>query len=154
MWCKSCDGGSHSIDWVREMVKQRSYLGTGWGFPPTFIKGLGVQMASDVEDINQSLSILLSTQVGERIMQPRYGCNIKQLVFEPLDSSLQTYVQDLIHNAILDFEPRIILNSVKLEPSASEGRINIYLDYTIASTNSRHNFVFPFYREEGTEIIR
>lgn len=134
------------------MSKHDSFLGTGWGFPPTFSRETGVQMESGEEDIRQSLEILLSTEVGERIMQPKYGCDMKRLVFEPLDTSLQAYMKDLIHTAILYFEPRIILNNLTLEPSVNEGRINVNLDYTIATTNTRHNYVYPFYKEEGTEI--
>ena len=73
-------------------------------------------MTSDEEDIRSSLRILLTTDVGERVMQPRYGCNLHRLVFEPLDTTLQAYMKDLIRTAILYFEPRIILNDVILTP--------------------------------------
>ena len=136
------------------MKKNNSLLGTGWGFPPAFSRESGVHMVSDEEDIRQSLQILLSTEVGERVMQPKYGCNMNRLVFEPLDTSLQTYMKHLINTAILYFEPRIILNSVQLEAFVNEGRIDINLDYTIATTNTRHNYVYPFYKKEGTEIER
>lgn len=136
------------------MAKQNSFLGTGWGFPPTFTRQNGVQTVADEEDIRQSLQILLSTEVGERVMQPKYGCNMTRLVFEPLDTSLQAYMKDLIRTAILYFEPRIILNNLTLEPDVNEGRIDVHLDYTIATTNTRHNYVYPFYKEEGTEIER
>ena len=134
------------------MADQSSFLGTGWSFPPTFDRGAkSVRMISDEEDIRSSLEILLSTQVGERVMQPKYGCNLDRLVFEPLDTSLQAYMKDLIRTAILYFEARIILDDVKLEPLPLEGRIDIHIDYTVAATNTRSNFVFPFYKEEGTE---
>ena len=136
------------------MKKNNSLLGTGWGFPPAFSREKGVSMVSDEEDIRQSLEILLSTELGERVMQPKYGCNMNRLVFEPLDTSLQTYMKHLINTAILYFEPRIILNSVQLEALVNEGRIDINLDYTIATTNTRHNYVYPFYKKEGTEIER
>ena len=135
------------------MADQSSFLGTGWSFPPTFDRGAkSVRMISDEEDIRSSLEILLSTQVGERVMQPKYGCNLDRLVFEPLDTSLQAYMKDLIRTAILYFEPRIILDDVRLEPFPLEGRIDIQIDYTVAATNTRNNFVFPFYKEEGSEI--
>ena len=135
------------------MADQSSFLGTGWSFPPTFDRGAkSVRMISDEEDIRSSLEILLSTQVGERVMQPKYGCNLDRLVFEPLDTSLQAYMKDLIRTAILYFEPRIILDDVKFEPFPLEGRIDIQIDYTVAATNTRSNFVFPFYKEEGSEI--
>lgn len=134
-------------------VQDKSFLGTGWSFPPIFTR-TGVEMVSDEQDIEESLHILLSTEIGERVMQPQYGCNMHRLVFEPLDTSLQAYMEDLIRTAILYFEPRIILNSVTLEPQVNEGRIDINIDYTIATTNTRHNYVYPFYKQEGTEIER
>jgi phage baseplate assembly protein W len=130
----------------------QSFLGTGWGFPPTFQRSSGgVEMLSDEADIRSSLEILLSTEVGERVMQPKYGCNLHRLVFEPLDTTLQTYMKDLIKTAILYFEPRVILNDVILEPDIQSGRIDILIDFTIAKTNTRSNYVYPFYRSEGTE---
>lgn len=135
------------------MADNRSFLGTGWGFPPTFRRSTGgVDMLSAEADIQSSLEILLSTRVGERVMQPKYGCNMDRLLFEPLDTTLQAYMKDLIRTAILYFEPRIILNDVALEPEVLEGRILIKIDYTVATTNTRNNFVYPFYVEEGVEI--
>ena len=134
------------------MAKARSYLGTGWGFPPTFDRSAkGIEMIADEDDIRSSLEILLSTDIGERVMQPKYGCNLHRLLFEPLDTSLQAYMKDLIKTAILYFEPRIILENVTLQPEPEEGRITINVDYTIAGTNTRNNLVYPYYLTEGTE---
>ena len=133
--------------------EDRSFLGTGWSFPPTFMDGgARLHMTSDEEDIRKSLEILLTTRIGERIMQPKYGCNTERLLFEPLDTTLQTYMQDLIKTAILYFEPRINLDKIELIPEPNEGRITIMVEYTIKGTNSRYNFVYPFYIEEGINI--
>jgi phage baseplate assembly protein W len=135
------------------MAADQSFLGTGWAFPPTFTDGGSrVATSSGEEDVRQSLHILLTTRVGERIMQPRYGCNVERLLFEPLDTTLQTYMQDLIKTAILYYEPRIKLDSVSLLPDPPEGRVVLSVDYTIKGTNSRYNFVYPFYKEEGINI--
>ncbi len=137
------------------MAKERSFLGTGWGFPPTFTRGSrGVEMIKGEDDIRSSLHILLATEVGERVMQPRYGCNLHRLLFEPLDLTLQTYMKDLIETAILYFEPRIVLDDVTFELFSEEGRIDITVDYTVATTNTRNNFVYPFYLEEGGQVQR
>lgn len=134
------------------MAEARSFLGTGWGFPPTFDRSAkGIEMIADEDDIRSSLEILLSTDVGERVMQPKYGCNLHRLLFEPLDTSLRAYMKDLIKTAILYFEPRIILENVTLQPEPEEGRITINVDYTIAGTNTRNNLVYPYYLNEGTE---
>jgi hypothetical protein len=136
------------------MAKERSFLGTGWGFPPTFVRGQGVVMTSDEDDVRASLEILLATEVGERVMQPRYGCNLHRLLFEPLDLTLRTYMKDLIRTAILYFEPRVILDDVTFELVSAEGRIDLRVDYTVAKTNARNNFVYPFYLVEGSQVER
>ncbi len=135
------------------MARETSFLGTGWSFPPTFRqRGRQLDMVSDEADIESSLEILLATRVGERVMQTRYGCNTERLQFEPLDTGLQAYMKDLIRTAILYFEPRIVLDRVELLPAALEGRIDIVVSYTVATTNTRNNFVYPFYVHEGIDI--
>jgi phage baseplate assembly protein W len=132
------------------------FLGTGWAFPPEFVPAeekSTVAMASARVDIEQSLGILLSTLPGERVMQPRYGCDLTPLLFEPLTTSLITDIADRVRTAILYFEPRVIPENVRVTPDdVLSGRVLIEITYRIGSTNSRHNFVFPFYKEEGTEI--
>ena len=136
------------------MAENIPFLGTGWGFPPTFDKKSNtVSMISDETDINSSLEILLSTTKGERIMQPTYGCDLKRLLFEPLDTSLKAYIKNLIKTAILYFEPRIRLDDISLETKPNEGKLEITLDYTVRTTNSRYNFVYPFYLNEGVTNI-
>jgi phage baseplate assembly protein W len=135
------------------MSVKRSFIGTGWSFPPTFQRGArSVHMLDDETDIRSSLEILLGTEIGERVMQPKYGCNMFRLVFEPVDTTLQAYMKDLIRTAILYFEPRIILEDVTLVPQLKEGRIDIHIDYIIARTNTRSNYVYPFYKQEGSEV--
>ena len=132
----------------------KSFLGTGWGFPPEFhITPNNVEMLSDAADIESSLQILLSTRPGERVMLPRYGCNLDEMIFEPLTTTFKTYMKDLISTAILYFEPRIAVNSIELDDTGElEGKILIKIDYSVRTTNSRFNFVYPFYKKEGTEV--
>jgi uncharacterized protein len=136
------------------MINEKSFLGTGWDFPPSFDKaGASTAMISNEEDIQSSLEILLTTRPGERVMRPDYGCNMDELVFESLTTTFKTYIKDLISTAILYHEPRIELNKLEIDDTGElEGRILILIEYTVRATNSRFNFVFPFYRAEGTEI--
>ena len=131
-----------------------SFLGTGWSFPPTFNQATdSVDMTSDEQDVQISLQILLATRKGERVMQPDYGCNLDEMVFEPMTTSFKTYIRETVKTAILFYEPRIELNSIKIDSSReTEGVILIIIDYTIRTTNSRFNFVYPYYKKEGTEI--
>jgi len=131
-----------------------SFLGTGWSFPPKFNVAQGtVELTSDELDIQRSLEILLATRKGERVMQPDYGCNLDEMVFEPMTTTFKTYIREMIRTAIIYYEARINLNSVVIDDSReTEGVITIILDYTMRTTNSRFNFVYPYYKKEGTEL--
>lgn len=131
-----------------------SFLGTGWSFPPQFDAGTSsIAMTSDETDIQRSLEILLATRKGERVMLPDYGCNLDAMVFEPITTTFKTFIREMIKTAILYYEARIDLNSVKIDDSReTEGVILVMLDYTVRTTNSRFNFVYPYYKKEGTEL--
>ncbi len=127
------------------------FVGTGWSFPPTFNRqNQTVEMVSGIQDINESLHILLSTTIGERVMQPLYGCNLRQFLFEPTNTSIEAHIKKIVQDAILYFEPRIRLEQIRLDTDSEEGRIEITVEYTIKASNSRSNFVYPFYIREGT----
>ena len=139
-----------------EASGDRPFLGRGWSFPPTFDRASGgVRMLEREDDVASSLHILLSTARGERIMVPQYGCNMDELVFENLDTRMRTLMADKIASAILYHEPRIDLERVEVQNDPEEtleGRVLIGVTYRVRETNSRFNFVFPYYVEEGTDI--
>jgi phage baseplate assembly protein W len=126
------------------------FLGTGWSFPPRFSKiSKGLEMVSGEDDIRESLQILLATRVGERFLQPKYGCNLDELLFEPLNTTLKTYIRGLVKQAILRYEPRIELEDVLIEAlDEPAGKIELVVYYRVRATNSRSNLVFPFYQAE------
>jgi uncharacterized protein len=132
----------------------RDYLGRGWSFPPDFVlTPPGVTILEEEADVASSMEVLLSTTPGERVMQPLYGCNLSELLFESLDTRLKTLMADKIESAILYFEPRVTLEKVNLDDSLElEGVILIEIVYRVKTTNSRFNFVYPYYKQEGTDI--
>lgn len=132
----------------------KEFLGCGWSFPPSFNRSFrGVNMLEQEADIASSLEVLLSTAQGERVMQPQYGCNLDELVFESLDTRMKTLMTDKIESAILYHEPRIELEKVSLDESRElEGVVLIEVIYRVKATNSRFNFVYPYYKLEGTDI--
>ena len=133
---------------------EKSFLGRGWSFPPTFDRETGdLVLVDEEEDIKQSLYILFTTIPGERIMRPRYGCDLHSQVFNQINTTTQTYIRGLIADAILYFEPRITLEDIQFDTrDALEGMLYIELTYTIRKTNTRTNMVYPFYIKEGTNI--
>lgn len=135
-------------------AKQTSFLGRGWSFPPSFdVDAQSVQMTENEADIERSLHILLTTAVGERVMLPKYGCDMADYLFASMNTTTKSLVKDRIKTAILYYEPRIDAKLIELDDSdQNEGRLVVHIEYVIRATNSRFNFVFPFYAQEASEI--
>jgi phage baseplate assembly protein W len=129
-----------------------TFLGRGWGFPPTFAGGQ-VRMVEDEADIHESLKILFGTLPGERVLQPAYGLDVTPLLFEPLSTTLRTLLEDRITTTLLVHEPRIrVLELVVDDSRALEGVLQIRLEYVVRSTNSRFNLVYPYYLGDANEL--
>jgi phage baseplate assembly protein W len=136
------------------METEQDFLGIGWSFPPEFKESTkAVTMLSNESDIKSSLEILLSTKIGERIMQPKYGCNMDELLFNPLNRTLKTFVSELIRTAILYHEPRIDVEKIDITKGDNlSGELLVLIDFKVRATNSRINMVYPFYKQEGTNL--
>lgn len=123
------------------------FIGTGWSWPPVFTPGgEKLEMTTGVEDIENSLQILLSTALQERVMQPAYGCNLDGMLFETVNEHFKTYLAHLVKTSITYYEARIKADNIEVKTDeGNEGRVLVVVDYTIRSTNTKYNFVFPFY---------
>jgi phage baseplate assembly protein W len=101
------------MDELKQNSAYLSFLGNGWSFPPEFISETSeVAMTADEEDIQASLKIMLGTAAGERFMNPKYGLDLHELLFEPMGTTAKTLLKDSVKYAILIYEPRINLLSL------------------------------------------
>jgi phage baseplate assembly protein W len=122
------------------------FLGTGWAFPVHLDEHGQIAAVSDDELVRQSIWSILATAPGERVMRPTFGCGLTDLVFAPNTAVTHGLVASHIRDALVEFEPRIDLGDVAVAADpADPTRLLIEVDYTVRSTNSRFNLVFPFY---------
>ncbi|WP_291906829.1 GPW/gp25 family protein [Chitinophaga sp. CB10] len=132
----------------------KSFLGAGWNFPPTFRREwYGEEMAAGEDAVRNSIEIILNTITGERVMLPNYGCNLQPHVFDQMNVPTVAMVEKIVKDALVYHEPRIIVESVVATPFQEEGRLEINVEYSIITTNTRYNYVFPFYMKEATNIV-
>lgn len=129
----------------------REFLGSGFGFPVAVDEVTGrFIMSSEEENIRQSVELILLTQKGERVMQPEFGCGLKNYVYETMDYGSLVRIEKEVREALERWEPRIMDVEVKVEPE--QGRTNgirIAISYRSRVTNNPYNMVFPFYLQEG-----
>jgi hypothetical protein len=129
------------------------FIGKGWSFPPVFNKYSGeIAMSQGNNDIRESLEILLCTRPGERFLKPEYGCDLSEMNYDNMTLGLRTRLTDRIRRSIVQFESRISMEDVNFESVKTEGIVYIHITYTIRSTNTRTNMVFPYYLDEGTDL--
>src|SRR5688572_1873623 len=92
-----------------------SFLGRGWRFPiqPDASGGLGY-VEGDA-NIEQSLRVLLMTELGERVMRATFGCDAPRLVFSPGSVQYLQLLETTVREAVRDWEPRVTLEGVTAE---------------------------------------
>lgn len=129
----------------------KAFLGTGWAFPLRIEPDGTPAMAEHEDDVRQAIWIILGTNPGERVMRPEFGAGLNRFVFEPVNPTTMTRVRARVHDALVDFEPRIdVLDVAVMTDPQLRDRLNIDVQYRVRATNAVFNLVYPFYLDEGT----
>lgn len=133
---------------------EHSFLGSGWAFPVTFTAGnYQLELNANEKNINDSIDIILMTKQGERCFEPLFGSGLQQFFFKKMDETLRGEIEEAIKISLLHNEPRITVNDVKVDyTDLYKGITEVTIIYTYNQTNTRHNYVFPFHVNEGTNL--
>lgn len=129
---------------------RREHLGTGLRFPPRVGADGGLSWSGGEPSVAEAIWVVLSTAPGERVMRPRFGCGIHQLVFAGTDATTQAAVAHHVRQALTEWEPRIDVLDVRVDVRGDlRNVLLVAVDYRIRSNNAVHNLVYPFYVTEG-----
>jgi len=89
-----------------------------------------VAWARGRDKIRQNVRIILSTRVGERPMIRDFGTRIPALVHDPNDDVLADLIQNQAREALLQWEPRILVTTMQLDQSEGEARLRLNYVHT------------------------
>lgn len=89
----------------------------------------------DEDSINKNLRYLVLTINYERPFHPEKGCQINSLLFDFADPLTMQIMQRTIEEAISNFEPRVDLVSVTVNPKPENHEIEITIEYIIVNTS-------------------
>jgi uncharacterized protein len=121
-------------------------LGTGLAFPLGVDRRGGVALASDGDDVEQAISIILRTAPGERPMRPEFGCGVHDYVFDVINATTLGRMEDEIRRALARWEPRIDVLDIGFDLGTDGGGVlKITIEYRLRATNDVRNLVYPFY---------
>ena len=81
--------------------------------------------------IARSVRNLILTRRGERFFNPILGSEVSALLFENIDLLTASAIKEEITLTLENFEPRIELTEVKVEPDYDNSEFNVTLFYDI-----------------------
>jgi phage baseplate assembly protein W len=114
----------------------------------------GIAMVRREVELEQAMTLILSTYPGERPMRPEFGSRLRDFVFRPANAETAAELSQEVRNALLRWEARVDVEMVNVTPDG-EDRSMLYIDiqYRLKDTNDRRNLVFPFYTipEDGSD---
>ena len=81
--------------------------------------------------IVQAIQGLLLTKKGERPFQPELGCDIHDILFEPLDFASAGVIKTTIRETLSRYEPRISITNIRCTPDFDNNGYQVQMKYKI-----------------------
>ena len=69
-----------------------------------------------------------------------------------MNAGVIALIKDSVSESILNHESRIEVDAIDLLDEQDQGYLLVKITYTIRQTNTRSNYVFPYYIKEGTYV--
>jgi phage baseplate assembly protein W len=111
------------------------------------------QLDYDIEAIKNSLYNLFTTSPGDKILNPRFGLDLRQFVFEPITSNNAFLLQRLLYEGIEVFEPRVTLRSITVQPKFDDMEYEITVVYSVPTLNISNARLFGRLNKNGYNYI-
>ncbi len=101
---------------------EATLLGRGISFPPRIGVDGRFAYSDGAENVRESIRIILSTDRQERLMLPQFGGGLSRYLFQPNTTDTHRLIQERITQALVRWEPRIELESVRVTAAPGEPR--------------------------------
>ena len=93
----------------------------------------------------QSLQNLILTNKGERPFQPKLGCSVRELLFEPLDFGTAALIKAEIAETVAIHEPRISIDSMRCVPDDTNNGFDVEISFTIVGREDESAVAVEFF---------
>jgi len=112
-------------------------FGRSMSFPPRLGPDGRVAWSVGEDNIRESIRIILLTRPGERLFEPGFGAGLDRWLFEPNTASTRQVIKDRITRSLTQWEPRIAIDSVDVEPDPSDSTAAIAtITYQLVATQT------------------
>ena len=114
-----------------------SVFGRGIGFPPRVTPDGRIAWSEGETNVRESIRIILLTDERERLRLPEFGGSLSQYLFEPNTATTRQQIRDRIQRALAQWEPRIRLESVVVDPDPQDAEAAIAtITYRLVATRA------------------
>jgi phage baseplate assembly protein W len=121
------------------------FFGTGVAFPFAPSTNGGLDYLGGPSKVEQAILAILETEPGERIMRPTFGCGLRRYIMQPNTPATRAVIRRDVEQALTDWEPRIQLTDVSVDPGDDPALVLISIRYVHLRTRAPGNVLYPFY---------
>lgn len=129
---------------MENVVEQWTGTGVRLPFLPDARAGT-LSWIGGMDLIRQSVSVILDTEPGERVMRPGFGCGLRRYLMEPNNLTTRTAMEADIRRALETWEPRIRLVNVAVTPGEDPYLVWVDIAYVRLADLRPDNLVYPYY---------
>ena len=81
--------------------------------------------------IARSIRNIVFTSPGDKFFNPDFGSNISKVLFENIDEISAIQIKEEIELSIKNFEPRVRLTEVEINPNYDNNQFDVTINYKI-----------------------
>ena len=81
--------------------------------------------------IARAVRNIVLTTPGEKFFDPDFGSSVSEILFENVDDITAISIEDEIKNCLANYEPRVELIDVNVEPNFDENQFDVTISYRI-----------------------
>ena len=85
--------------------------------------------------IARAVRNIVLTSPGEKLFNPEFGSSISEILFENVDDITAISIQDEIRNCLGNYEPRVELIDVFVDPNFDENQFDVRITYRIVGVD-------------------
>jgi phage baseplate assembly protein W len=96
------------------------------------------------DQIKSNLVNLLLTDIGERVMNPNFGCNLKRFLFENINDINSENIKNAVLESITYYIPEITITSIILTPNPDYNLIDLTVRYLLNISQTSDQITVQF----------
>lgn len=115
-------------------------LGRGMSFPPRVGPDGRIAWSEGEVNVREAIRIILLTEQRERLRLPAFGGSLARFLFEPNTVTTRQLLRDRITKELAEWEPRISVESVTVEPDADDPQAAVaIINYRLVATRAQES---------------